>query len=71
MFNQTEDKKMKFVKLREVMVITSLARSTIYKFAAEGRFPKQVSLGGNCVAWVESEVVEWIEARIAERDTAR
>lgn len=62
---------MKFIKLRDVMELTSLARSTIYKFVAEGRFPKQVSLGGNCVAWVEDEVMEWLEARIAERDTGR
>ena len=62
---------MKLIKLRDVIELTSLARSTIYKFVAEGRFPKQVSLGGNCVAWVEDEVMEWLEARIAERDTGR
>lgn len=62
---------MKFIKLSDVIELTSLARSTIYKFVAEGRFPKQVSLGGNCVAWVEDEVMEWLEARIAERDTGR
>lgn len=59
---------MKFLKIREVMEITSLARSTIYKFTAEGRFPKQVPIGGNSVVWVESEVLEWMEARINERD---
>ncbi|TDQ38098.1 helix-turn-helix transcriptional regulator [Thiopseudomonas denitrificans] len=62
---------MKFIKLRDVMELTSLARSTIYKFVAEGRFPKQVPLGGNCVAWVESEIHEWLEGRIAERDSTR
>lgn len=62
---------MTFIKLRDVMRLTSLARSTIYKFIAEGRFPKQISLGGNCVAWVEDEVLEWMEARIEERDAER
>lgn len=62
---------MKFIKLRDVMELTSLARSTIYKFVAEGRFPKQVVLGSNCVAWVESEIHEWLEGRIAERDSTR
>lgn len=62
---------MKFIKLRDVMEMTSLARSTIYKFVAEDRFPKQVSLGNNCVAWLEDEVIEWAEARIAERDATR
>lgn len=59
---------MKFIKLRDVMELTSLARSTIYKFVAEGRFPRQVILGGNCVAWVEAEVIEWLEDKIASRD---
>lgn len=59
---------MTFIKLRAVMELTSLARSTIYKFITEGRFPKQVSLGGNCVAWDKDEVLEWMEARIKERD---
>lgn len=62
---------MKFLKIREVMEITSLARSTIYKFTAEGRFPKQVPLGGNSVAWLEAEVLEWMEARITERDAGQ
>ena len=59
---------MKFIKLRDVMELTSLSRATIYRFIAEGRFPKQVNLGGYSVAWVESEVMEWLEERIRERD---
>jgi prophage regulatory protein len=35
---------------------------------AEGTFPKPVKLGARAVAWVESEVEEWILARIEERD---
>lgn len=59
---------MKLIKLRDVMALTSLARATVYKYISEGRFPKQVNLGGNCVAWVEAEIMEWIEQRIAARD---
>jgi len=59
---------MKLIKLKEVMEMTALARATVYKFIAEGTFPKQVSIGGNCVAWVEQEVLDWIEQRITERD---
>ena len=59
---------MKFIKLREVMQLTSLGRSTIYKFVAEGRFTKQVPLGANCVAWIEEEVLDWIAAKIEMRN---
>lgn len=33
----------------------------------KGTFPKQVSLGAKSVAWLESEVDDWIMERIAER----
>jgi len=60
---------MRIIRLKEVMDTTGLARSTIYKYIAEGLFPKPVPLGDRCVGWVEDEVHEWILARIEERDT--
>lgn len=66
-----QENKMKLIRIKEVCQLTSLARSTVYKFVAEGTFPKQVVLGSNCVAWVESEIHEWLKGRIAERDSTR
>lgn len=60
---------MRIIRLKEVMYSTGLARSTIYKYIGEGSFPKPVSLG-SCVGWVESEIHDWILARIEERDLA-
>lgn len=59
---------MRLIRLKEVIDSTGLARSTIYKFISEGMFPKPVSLGERCVAWVEGEVHKWILSRIEERD---
>jgi prophage regulatory protein len=59
---------MRIIRLKEVIDSTGLARSTIYKYIGDGSFPKPVSLGDRCVGWVESEVHEWILARIEERD---
>ncbi len=50
--------------LRAVIDRTSLSRTSIYRLKAEAKFPASVSLGGR-VAWIESEVEEWIQARIA------
>lgn len=61
---------MRIIRLKEVIDSTGLARSTIYKYIAEGTFPKPVSLGDRCVGWVDSEVHNWILARIKERDQA-
>lgn len=55
---------MKLIKLKAVMDCTGLARSTVYKFIAEDRFPKPVKLGVRMVAWVESEIEEWIQNKI-------
>lgn len=52
---------MKFLKLKEVMGKTALSRSAIYRKMNEGEFPKSVNLGDRAVAWVESEVDEWME----------
>ena len=61
--------KMRFLRLKDVMSLTGLGRSTIYKFMAdETDFPKSVPLGGRAVAWVESEIEEWMEQRLALRD---
>lgn len=59
---------MRLIKLKEVIQKTSLGRSTIYEFMTKGTFPKQVSLGVKSVAWLESEVDDWIMDRIGERE---
>lgn len=59
---------MKIIRLNQVKDLTGLGRSTIYKYIAEGSFPKPISLGDRCVGWLESEIYDWILARVAERD---
>ncbi|EKS2405588.1 AlpA family transcriptional regulator [Pseudomonas aeruginosa] len=61
---------MKILRLKTVIDCTGLARSTIYKYVAEGSFPRPVSLGDRSVGWLESEVQDWILARVEERDLA-
>ena len=57
---QTMDR---LLRLRDVRHATGLSSSSIYALAARGEFPQSVKLTGRSVAWVEEEVVEWIEAR--------
>ena len=58
---------MKFLKLQNVMSITGLSRSSIYLAISEGTFPKQINLGARSIAFLESEVQEWMEECIANR----
>lgn len=60
---------MRLIKLSEVKHLTGLGRSTIYRFMTEAKFPRSVSLGDRAVAWVESEVTEWVLAKIEARDS--
>lgn len=60
----------RLLRLPEVTHITGLRRSQIYRLAADGEFPKPCKIGSRASAWIESEVIDWIEVRIAQRDSA-
>jgi len=55
--------------LPEVQALCGLARSTIYRDIRNDKFPKPVKLGRLSV-WLEHEVQQWIEDRIAESRAA-
>lgn len=52
------------IRLPVVQERTGLSRSTIYAFVSQGRFPKPVHLGARSVGWVDTDVQDWIRARI-------
>ncbi|MFH4752593.1 AlpA family transcriptional regulator [Vibrio alginolyticus] len=55
----------RLLRLREVMDVTALSRSAIYRKMNTGDFPQSVSIGDRAVAWVEKDVSDWIESVIA------
>jgi prophage regulatory protein len=58
------------LKLNDVKKMTGLSRSSIYAYINKGDFPPQVKLGERSVAWVEQEVIAWIDGRILARGAA-
>lgn len=54
-----------FLRLKEVTRRTTYSRTRIYELVNQGAFPRPVRLGGRAVAWLESEVVAWMDGRIA------
>ncbi len=59
------------IRRREVERLTGLSRSRIYALMALAEFPKPIRLGSMSVAWLETEIREWISSRIADsRKTA-
>lgn len=57
----------RFIRLPEVLYTTGLSRSTVYEMMTRRQFPAQISLGGKAVAWLESEIENWMVERIANR----
>ena len=60
--------KKKLLRLPEVMSRTGYKRSNIYQLMNLGDFQKSVQLGPRAVAWLSSEIDQWIDDRINERD---
>ncbi|MFM4847394.1 helix-turn-helix transcriptional regulator [Aeromonas bivalvium] len=62
----------RFMRTREVCEKTGLSKSSIYEMMAQGHFPQSVRLSevGRSVAFVESEIDNWMASRIAARNVA-
>jgi prophage regulatory protein len=56
----------KFLRLTGVQRRVPYSRSTIYAKIARGEFPAPIDLGARAVAWLESDIDEWIASRIAK-----
>jgi len=50
------------------MNLTGLPKSTIYLKMKNKQFPSQLQIGSRSVAWLESEIQEWILKNINQRD---
>jgi predicted DNA-binding transcriptional regulator AlpA len=67
----------KFQKCKNDTTITELlgighagiryTRQHLHRLEASNKFPKRVKIGEHSIAWVESEIDEYLEKRIAER----
>lgn len=63
------DAALRFLPVKEVVRRTSLSRATVYRLVQAGAFPPPVVLTGARSAWVEAEIANWMQARLASRDS--
>jgi prophage regulatory protein len=59
------------LRLEDVLKLTKLSASTIYRYIRKGVFPKPVALGGTSAkqgasGWRASEVEAWMKSRTAK-----
>jgi prophage regulatory protein len=53
----------RFVRMPELLVLTGLSASTIYRLEKRGQFPRRIRLAPNSVGWRLKSVQSWIESR--------
>lgn len=55
-----DQKPARLIRIRDVVAKTTLSQGTIYARIREGTFPRGRRIGGQAVAWLESDIDEWI-----------
>lgn len=56
-----------FYRLQDIIRISALSRSTIYRRIADGRFPPPVHLGGRASGWPSEALQQWIDDPLGYR----
>ncbi len=54
---------LRLLRLREVMHVVGLKKSTIYDMIKQGTFPKPIKISSRAVAWLEDTIMTWINMR--------
>ena len=57
----------RLLRLREVVEITSLSRSTIYRMMNAGQFPQSVKIRSRSVRWKLSDINAWMDSKTSMR----
>ncbi|WP_425311180.1 helix-turn-helix transcriptional regulator [Leptospirillum ferriphilum] len=58
--------KMQVLRLRELLKLSGLSKSTIYARIKEGDFPKPIRLGPRSIGWFQHDIESWLESRRQE-----
>lgn len=60
----------RLMRIREVLQLCGLSRATLYREIKLHSFPAPVKLSARSVGWLQDDVVQWLETRIAQRGPA-
>lgn len=65
-----EQQPKRFLRIAAVVNKTGMPPSSVYAKMADGTFPKSISLGPRCKAWLEEEIDQWMDDRVSQRGAA-
>lgn len=63
---KTTKTKNRFLRLSDVIDSTGLSKSTIYSQIQKGTFPASIKLTERSVAWLESDIDEWMHDKLVK-----
>ena len=53
---------------QKVKETTGLSRTTRWRMIKRERFPSPIKIGESAVGWLRSEILQWIEDKVAARE---
>lgn len=53
--------KPRYIRFNELVSITGVSRTTIWRWEREGILPKHHKIGPNSVAWLSTDIDNWME----------
>ena len=56
---------MKFYRVNDLVPLTGLSRSTIFRLVDKGDFPKPIKLSARIIGWEEEAVLRWKEDKVS------
>lgn len=57
-----------YFRLPEVKGYTGLSTSTIWRLEKEKLFPKRIRIAKRAVAWLKSDIEQWIENQVLKSE---
>jgi prophage regulatory protein len=66
----TDTSRDNFLRLAEVMALTKMSRTTLYRRIAAGLFPRPIQIGEGLAASRKSELNAWMAAPMQWREVA-
>lgn len=60
----------RILRMRDMLDKTGFSRAQAYKLMNKNEFPIPIKLGAKAIGWIEAEVDNWIEERIAMRESS-
>ena len=58
----------RLIRKPELFGLIGVSETTIWRWERDGKFPKRIDLGAKNVAWLASEINDWIAEKAAARE---